>query len=348
MSKGDYPSKWQSKDDELKSHGFDKLVYSILFDTNALREKVRHDLSSSWATQAVEQWCDIIEAMDAYEYFKIIIPEIVLQELHQQQIEMHKAKVEEIRRLTLPSWSFEYEIDYSSFLEGVVNKVRLGKKFGMVPYEIVPLPDAQCFGAIIRRAIEKQAPFEGGAKQSDKGFKDAVIWESLLSYKRAHRDEHIILVTKDNRMNERILLKEFNSEFSDELLVCTSAAELTETLSELIAPLGSGYNPPENIREQALIEEALKEWVFLNTDLIFEYDSTAMQEDERVKLSFLSIEPETDDRAYCAVSKLFSSRDGEMEVYSHSLVFRVEILDSGEIDIVSVSVDGGRELIAAI
>lgn len=42
------------------------------------------------------------------------------------------------------------------------------------------------FESIVNRAFSKLPPFEGKDKKSDKGFKDAFVWESVLEFALKH------------------------------------------------------------------------------------------------------------------------------------------------------------------
>lgn len=45
----------------------------------------------------------------------------------------------------------------------------------------------QRFDSIVDRAFEKKPPFEGKDKKSDKGFKDALLWESIFEFVSSHQ-----------------------------------------------------------------------------------------------------------------------------------------------------------------
>lgn len=55
----------------------------------------------------------------------------------------------------------------------------------------------QILKSLITRAHKTKPPFFKTSKNSDAGFKDSVIWETLLNYKEIEKYNKIILVTKD-------------------------------------------------------------------------------------------------------------------------------------------------------
>src|SRR5690606_18917085 len=90
-------------------------------------------------------------------------------------------------------------------------------KKGQVNLKILPYPQNQSLSSIINRAVDKKAPFEGKNKESDKGFKDVVLWESLLEHKANHAMETILLYTADGRFLDKELEKEYDSKFGDKI-----------------------------------------------------------------------------------------------------------------------------------
>lgn len=81
--------------------------------------------------------------------------------------------------------------------------------FGSVKFEIVPYPPENSLQNIIKRSLERRAPFEGKDKKSDKGFKDVILWESILEYKRSNKLDTILLFSADKRICDISLRNEF-------------------------------------------------------------------------------------------------------------------------------------------
>ena len=83
------------------------------------------------------------------------------------------------------------------------------KLFGerIIPFEF----DDKTFSAVLDRALLKRPPFTAAENASDKGFKDTLIWFSLLKYFSASEEEEVIFLTNDNgfRKNMDKLCKEF-------------------------------------------------------------------------------------------------------------------------------------------
>ena len=107
-----------------------------------------------------------------------------------------------------------------SFLGNIFHKLReIGeedtKKFNIVdfidnqhatesiPYSVITLKDHSVLSKIKDLAVSHQAPFE---KNSDKGFKDAYIYFTILDFLRDVSDERVFFVTKDGRLKEAFAL----------------------------------------------------------------------------------------------------------------------------------------------
>ena len=106
------------------------------------------------------------------------------------------------------------------------------------------------YQSIVRRAFAKRPPFEGKDKKSDKGFKDALLWESILEFMAGHDSAKIIFYSKDN-----IFGNELESEFSDifpnaELTICTTEEAIRQCLDRWAKEIDIyAYNPIESDSE---------------------------------------------------------------------------------------------------
>lgn len=77
---------------------------------------------------------------------------------------------------------------------------------------VVPFSkDEKTFNAVLERANKKAPPFIQGS--SDKGFKDALLWESLLEYFKESTVEEVVFLSDDGGFikNTEVLCEEFES-----------------------------------------------------------------------------------------------------------------------------------------
>lgn len=79
----------------------------------------------------------------------------------------------------------------------------------IIPYD----KDAAMFSKVLDRAYRKTPPFPKNEK-SDHGFKDTVLWLSLIDYFKNNGEDEIVFVTEDKGFgkNQEELIKEFNKE----------------------------------------------------------------------------------------------------------------------------------------
>ncbi len=196
-------------------------LIKIVVDTNICHSgENKNDFSRfsfGMKINTLKMW---ISYLDLVDKVRIVFPEIVIKELKRQKIDLYKRKKEEIlnykKENVFPDikiiFDVDEEFDYEKYLEDVINSefeenVHIENSMSCPLY----------LDKIIQRAVDKKPPFEGVEKKSDKGFKDAVIWESLLEYKEKNKEYTLVVYTNDKRFNDE-LLNEYREKFDDELL----------------------------------------------------------------------------------------------------------------------------------
>ena len=107
-------------------------------------------------------------------------------------------------------------------------------------------------------------PFEGKDKKSDKGFKDALLWESVLEFALKHPKSKIIYYSKDNAFGN-FLLKEFTESVADSLLfICKNEDEVKTQLEMWAKEIDKySYQPIEDFDENKEIVEWLNSEDFI-------------------------------------------------------------------------------------
>ncbi|HBF2563260.1 TPA: DUF4935 domain-containing protein [Clostridioides difficile] len=199
---------------------------SIIVDTNVFYCKRIQDFTTLTFMDKVEKLIDNIELNSYKNRVKVILPEIVLDELLEQQIEAYQKVCNDFFECKFPGYNGilsdmlsieDYEKYIRQDLKGAIDEL----KYRNVKVEIASITEDFNFKKIVRRAIKKKPPFEGKDKMSDKGFKDAVLWEILLQYKEkdVNRNEKIVLYTNDKIFNKHEILEEFNKIFNEKLIL---------------------------------------------------------------------------------------------------------------------------------
>lgn len=128
--------------------------------------------------------------------FTVVVPELVLQEMVNKRRETAEEAVRKLRKAQSDLASVGTGIDLPAVdLDGVVAEFRkqLVDAFTSSKVEVRSLPNVG-HDAIIRRALERRKPFAA----SGAGYRDALIWESVLAAAGA-TDDAVVLVTQNSK-----------------------------------------------------------------------------------------------------------------------------------------------------
>lgn len=241
--------------------------YTIILDSNYLYNSYKSggDFSKFAFNKPFYNLIEKIEEFDIYDYVNIGIPEVVYNEIIIQRVEKLKTKLDETFNI----------IDNYIFPEGILKWRITDREFNFKKYEnlikreldhyvensnrgatakITIIPYTGCsLESISKRAFSKKPPFEGKNKKSDKGFKDALIWESILEYKKIHLSREIVFISEDKGFNEDLKI-EFKKKFTDEIHIVNKGEEfqILEQIAEKVSDIKgdksidlSGYKEDE-------------------------------------------------------------------------------------------------------
>ena len=183
----------------------------IIFDTNILYKRDYKNFSIFEFNSVYDEVQGKIERNDVIDRFELRVPDITVKELFKQQLQSYKENVEMIKNSYL-KFNQIYEVD-----------LQIDEKFDYEPYlekkkdqyiarrgiNILSICRDEKFVRIVERALNKEAPFEGKDKKSDKGFKDALIWESILEFAEENEGEYIFFTA------DKGFKKELKTEFRE-------------------------------------------------------------------------------------------------------------------------------------
>ena len=258
----------------------------IFIDTNILNSGCK-DFTSAHFMSKLDDITREIESNDYYYYekVKILLAQIVIDELFDHQISEHDKYKETLKGLKLHDTIINIPNNYKELLTNIFKEAIASLAFGSVKCELVSYPCESSLQNIIKRSLERRAPFEGKDKKSDKGFKDVVLWESILEYKRNNKLDTILLFSADKRICDISLKKEFQEIFNDEIfLICREHDNGNQQLFEVLAKLQKKqyqktyseslkYRLIELLKNETLSEIVQGEPVFYeNEDLGFTVD----------------------------------------------------------------------------
>jgi rRNA-processing protein FCF1 len=197
--------------------------YIVIIDTNIVFRKYdeRADFSKFSFSKSFDLLISKIQELDIYENVSIGIPIIVWHEMKEQFVKSYKEKLREIARIkknyTIPFCNIFFEEgDYITYANNEINKYKDSFKESLVNIVELEFPSNNRFSSIIQRSLQKKQPFEGVDNISDKGFKDALIWESIIEFKQNNPEINVILFTDDKKFGEE-LKEEYRMMFNQEI-----------------------------------------------------------------------------------------------------------------------------------
>lgn len=237
----------------------------LVFDSNILY--VNYDkggnFNSFYFNSTFQNVIDYIQQKDIFENIIIYIPEVVWKEMKKQKIDSYEKKKEELfsklNKIKIPDIVLikQQDIDYETYISEQIENYKKDLENKLVTIKELDLPSKERFQNIVKRAFEKRPPFGGKENNSDKGFKDVLIWESILELKTNNKSYEIVFYCNDNVFNE-LLIKEYREMFDSDICICKNEMELFAYLDKLSSRLnGVNYNNSFNIKETNFIKETI-------------------------------------------------------------------------------------------
>lgn len=128
--------------------------------------------------------------------------------------------------------------------------------------ETLPVCKDSQFTNILETSIKKLPPFEGVKGKADKGFKDAVIWFSLIDYAKEHPTDYIF-VTEDNIFqdyeNKKWLYNFFEENTGQKITFYKCTEEVRQNIIE--------FSEESGLREVEIAVQE-KEWEIYDNDRV--------------------------------------------------------------------------------
>lgn len=246
--------------------------YYVIFDTNALYHTYdkKADFSSFSFNSTYENVIGFINQLDIYERVIIIIPTVVWEEMERQIIQAHKSKIKELRekasKYHFPEIVFndKGDMNYPDFIHPIIVKYRNSLSSNINTVIELPVASEVRYHSIVKRAFEKRPPFEGKDKKSDKGFKDALLWESILEFASQHDTAKFIYYSQDNAFGHE-LEDEFKESFNNaDLVICSTENAVKQHLESWAKEIDIySFTPIENYVEYKDVIDWLQSGDFL-------------------------------------------------------------------------------------
>ena len=200
----------------------------IFFDTCILRTKNNYSefsLSSQYTS-----FIDFLGTHDLIDKCKFNFSRIVLKELSKQVTESYEKDLEILKRFkSINDETIEIERQFIKNIDKEIEDYIKNEKGN-----IIEIPTStESYKKIIDRAINKKKPFCGDKGDSDKGFKDAIQWESILKYAKDCKSTKYILLTENKNDFTDELEKEFMDKTKKNLKIFKNIGEAQKYILEL-------------------------------------------------------------------------------------------------------------------
>lgn len=172
---------------------------AFVFDTNFIIQN-----------QDLREVCDKLRGDYTVYVTQVSIDERIAQQCRELKNKFDEAEQckEKFKDFVTISFQKTYEQQRELYRKGIQSKYE--NQFGncIIPF----VNDGEMLSAIIDRANQRLPPFSAEKNASDKGFKDCLLWLSLLAYFKEHGEDRVVFVTDDKnafRNNFAYLQAEF-------------------------------------------------------------------------------------------------------------------------------------------
>lgn len=186
-----------------------KLKTLVVFDTNSLRSTEAGEVAYSFFAfgrpfQVIEEF--ILEK-NLNEDIHIAIPTWAIEELKDQKHRQYKTDIVEFQKLAkrlsgmphIPEIALpEVEFDCTTFIEEKADEYLATKEIKLL--EIKEELANTVLQSMMKRVMKdqnKKQPFAHSGKYKDAGFKDNIVWESLMHFDGVTDFDKVIFLTKD-------------------------------------------------------------------------------------------------------------------------------------------------------
>lgn len=193
--------------------------YCVIFDTNILTENKK-------ILNEIKLKLDLIS--------DIFIPMIVIEEIEAQKsrnIKEDYLKIKAIIDKNSDIFKYEEKFNLDETLKNSESNIekwfRRYCNNNIIDYNDIKISD------ILSRLKYKEPPFINENGSSDKGFKDSIIWISILKNRKIQDYKKIVLVTNDKTgfiKRTKELYDEYNQEHTVSLIICSNIEELYNNL----------------------------------------------------------------------------------------------------------------------
>ncbi len=163
-----------------------------------------------------------------------------------------------------------YEVREADYHAGIQKNYDELFKDRIIPFS----KDADTFRRVLDRANRKLPPFATDENASDKGFKDTLIWLSLIDYFKSSGESEVVFVSDDKGFSkaEAALCEEFSEE-TGKSIAFKSNSYYKEILKPELVEEAPAPIPPPNLEEiRQRIESVITDLCYVQLEAPWGYD----------------------------------------------------------------------------
>lgn len=249
----------------------------VIFDTNIIRNAEANNFLGG--RSELERFADVAD---------IVIPDIVVQEIKRQKRKKLNSNKQSFLANPFHNLLEMDESNTNAFnIDDYIEKLVDDEDF---VFEIIDIKDNNVLPKIKELAINKLPPFEN-RDNTDKGFKDALLYFSVLEYLQEIPNKNVFVCVKDGRLKEaldshqNIIVVESYDEFRQKSISQFFDDYFIEKLNESLSSLSVTTNK-DNLIEYW--ENIYDNKVILIKDSLDDYIAVEVDTNEIISLTYLT------------------------------------------------------------
>lgn len=152
------------------------------------------------------------------DHFSVYVTQVSIDERKAQQCRELKRRFDEVKRIVSKNSDIisfvRFRTSYEEREKRIVTRIQNNYE-KLFEDRIIPFSNSSdTFSSVLSRSYKKKPPFASDENASDKGFKDTLIWLSIMQYFQMNGEQEVIFVTDDAGFtkNREVLLSEFRDQ----------------------------------------------------------------------------------------------------------------------------------------
>jgi hypothetical protein len=209
------------------------MKYYVIFDSNFLWQNAKQNIDK-FSNLDLLSTRDFIKENGLADKIKLLIPEIVFKERIAQAKDLIEGMILEIdknlefiSKLGISKQTVVLDgHDWTSVLNEIYSKFLTENQISLI--EIPPFDQKD----LVMRAVDYKEPFRKSGKRSDMGFKDTLVWLTLLQHSKDNKDSGYIFCSKDEGFISENLIEEFRAKTGNTLEIVKDPTSIKEYLDK--------------------------------------------------------------------------------------------------------------------